>query len=173
MYGYDVVFFEVCVKVGGFNEYGIVCYKLVDDFVWCEVEFFLQIGGIELCYGQCFGDNLVFGVLYDEYDVVFFGIGLVVSKCFGLEDEDVFGLFVVIDYICELWQSDDLFDLFVVDCCIVIGVGNIVIDMVVQMSWFGVCDVNLVYCCGFEEMGVIGYEQEIVKVSQVCLLIWV
>lgn len=88
MHGHDVVLFEARTKAGGLNEYGIARYKLVDDFARREVEFLLQIGGIELRHGQRLGDNLALGALHDEYDAVFLGIGLAASKRLGLEDED-------------------------------------------------------------------------------------
>lgn len=47
VYGYDVIFFDVWEKVGGLNEFGIVLYKFVDNFVVCEVDFILLVGGIE------------------------------------------------------------------------------------------------------------------------------
>lgn len=37
--GYDVVIFDLCLKVGGLNEYGIVIYKFVDNFVVREVDW--------------------------------------------------------------------------------------------------------------------------------------
>lgn len=88
MHGHDVVLFEARAKAGGLNEYGIARYKLVDDFARREVEFLLQIGGIELRHGQHLGDNLALGALHEEYDAVFLGIGLAASKRLGLEDED-------------------------------------------------------------------------------------
>ncbi|MBF3059012.1 FAD-dependent oxidoreductase, partial [Pseudomonas aeruginosa] len=172
MHGHDVVLFEARAKAGGLNEYGIARYKLVDDFARREVEFLLQIGGIELRHGQRLGDNLALGALHDEYDAVFLGIGLAASKRLGLEDEDAPGLLAATDYIRELRQSDDLLDLPVADRCIVIGAGNTAIDMAVQMSRLGARDVNLVYRRGFEEMGATGHEQEIAKASQVRLLTW-
>ncbi|MBH9315278.1 NAD(P)-dependent oxidoreductase [Pseudomonas aeruginosa] len=172
MHGHDVVLFEARAKAGGLTEYGIARYKLVDDFARREVEFLLQIGGIELRHGQRLGDNLALGALHDEYDAVFLGIGLAASKRLGLEDEDAPGLLAATDYIRELRQSDDLLDLPVADRCIVIGAGNTAIDMAVQMSRLGARDVNLVYRRGFEEMGATGHEQEIAKASQVRLLTW-
>jgi glutamate synthase (NADPH/NADH) small chain len=35
-------------KSGGLNEYGIAKYKLTDNFAQKEVDFLLQIGGIEI-----------------------------------------------------------------------------------------------------------------------------
>ena len=53
MYGHDVVLFEATSKPGGLNEYGIASYKTVNGFAQAEVEWLLQIGGIEIQYENC------------------------------------------------------------------------------------------------------------------------
>jgi len=172
MHGHEVVIFEAREKAGGLNEYGIAKYKLVDDFAQREVEFLLQIGGIEIRHGHTLGDNLSLSELHQQFDAVFLGIGLAASKRLGLSGEEEPGLLAATDYIRELRQSDDLTQLPVAERCIVLGAGNTAIDMAVQMSKLGARDVNLVYRRGFEEMGATAHEQEIAKANQVRLLTW-
>lgn len=172
MHGHDVVIFEAREKAGGLNEYGIAAYKLVDDFAQREVEFLLQIGGIEIRHGHKLGDDLSLSDLHQQFDAVFLGIGLAASKRLGLPNEDAPGLLAATDYIRELRQSDDLSQLPVAERCIVLGAGNTAIDMAVQMSKLGARDVNLVYRRGFEEMGATEHEQDIAKANQVRLLTW-
>ncbi len=172
MHGHDVVVFEAREKAGGLNEYGIAAYKLVDDFAQREVEFLLQIGGIEIRHGHKLGDDLSLSDLHQQFDAVFLGIGLAASKRLGLADEDAPGLVPATDYIRELRQTDDLTQLPVAERCIVLGAGNTAIDMAVQMSKLGARDVNLVYRRGFEEMGATEHEQDIAKANQVRLLTW-
>jgi dihydropyrimidine dehydrogenase (NAD+) subunit PreT len=172
MHGHEVVIFEAREKAGGLNEYGIAKYKLVDDFAQREVEFLLQIGGIEIRHGQKLGDDLSLSALHQQFDAVFLGIGLAASKRLGLADEDAAGLLPATDYIRELRQTDDLTQLPVAERCIVLGAGNTAIDMAVQMSKLGARDVNLVYRRGFEEMGATEHEQDIAKANQVRLLTW-
>lgn len=172
MHGHDVVIFEAREKAGGLNEYGIAAYKLVDDFAQREVDFLLQIGGIEIRHGHKLGDDLSLSALHQQFDAVFLGIGLAASKRLGLADEDAPGLLPATDYIRELRQTDDLTQLPVAERCIVLGAGNTAIDMAVQMSKLGARDVNLVYRRGFEEMGATEHEQDIAKANQVRLLTW-
>lgn len=172
MHGHDVVIFEAREKAGGLNEYGIAAYKLVDDFAQREVDFLLQIGGIEIRHGHKLGDDLSLSELHQQFDAVFLGIGLAASKRLGLAGEDAPGLLAATDYIRELRQSDDLTQLPVAERCIVLGAGNTAIDMAVQMSKLGARDVNLVYRRGFEEMGATEHEQDIAKANQVRLLTW-
>lgn len=172
MHGHEVVIFEAREKAGGLNEYGIAKYKLVDDFAQREVDFLLQIGGIEIRHGHKLGDDLSLSELHQQFDAVFLGIGLAASKRLGLPGEEAPGLLAATDYIRELRQSDDLTQLPVAERCIVLGAGNTAIDMAVQMSKLGARDVNLVYRRGFEAMGATEHEQDIAKANQVRLLTW-
>ena len=172
MHGHDVVIFEAREKAGGLNEYGIAKYKLVDDFAQHELDFLLQIGGIEIRHGQRLGDNLSLSDLHQQFDAVFLGLGLAASKHLGLPHEDAPGLLAATDYIRELRQADDLTQLPLADRCIVLGAGNTAIDMAVQMARLGARDVNLVYRRGLADMGATDHEQEIAKANQVRLLTW-
>ncbi|MDD0974193.1 NAD(P)-dependent oxidoreductase [Pseudomonas fontis] len=171
-HGHDVVIFEAQAKAGGLNEYGIAKYKLVDDFAQHELDFLLEIGGIEIRHGQKLGDNLSLGELQQQFDAVFLGLGLAASRQLGLPDEQAPGLLAATDYIRELRQADDLSALPLADHCIVLGAGNTAIDMAVQMARLGAHDVNLVYRRGVEDMGATAHEQHIAKENQVRLLTW-
>ena len=170
--GHEVVIFEANDKAGGLNEYGIAKYKLVDDFAQREVDFVLQIGGIEMRHGQRLGSNLSLSELHLQFDSVFLGIGLAASRQLGLPDEDAPGLLAATDYIRELRQSDDLTQLPLAERCIVLGAGNTAIDMAVQMARLGAREVNLVYRRGLDDMGATGHEQDIAKANQVRLMTW-
>ncbi|HZX28011.1 MAG TPA: NAD(P)-dependent oxidoreductase [Telluria sp.] len=172
MLGHDVVVYEAKEKAGGLNEYGIAKYKLTDDFAQKEVEFLLGIGGIELRYGQALGRNLKLQDLHAQYDAVFLGIGLGVSKQLGLTGEDAPGLMAAIDYIATLRQADDLSLLPVPRRAIVIGAGNTAIDMAVQIQRLGADEVTLVYRRGVESMSATEHEQEIAKANYVRIKTW-
>ncbi|MHA6139136.1 NAD(P)-dependent oxidoreductase [Pseudomonas mohnii] len=172
MHGHDVVIFEAREKAGGLNEYGIAKYKLVDDYAQKELEFLLQIGGIEIRHGQKLGENLSLTELHQQFDAVFLGLGLAASKQLGLTHENAPGLLAATDYIRELRQADDLTQLPLADRCIVLGAGNTAIDMAVQMARLGAHDVNLVYRRGVEDMGATRHEQDIAKANQVRLMTW-
>src|SRR3989344_333214 len=172
MHGHDVVIFEAREKAGGLNEYGIAKYKLVDDYAQKELDFLLEIGGIEIRHGHRLGENLSLSDLHQQFDAVFLGLGLAASKQLGLQHEDAPGLVAATDYIRELRQADDLTQLPLADHCIVLGAGNTAIDMAVQMARLGAHDVNLVYRRGVEDMGATHHEQEIAKANQVRLLTW-
>jgi len=172
LHGHEVVIFEAREKSGGLNEYGIAKYKLVDDFAQREVDFVLQIGGVEVRHGQRLGDNLSLSDLHQQFDSVFLAIGLAASRQLGLAHEEAPGVLAATDYIRELRQSDDLTQLPLAERCIVLGAGNTAIDMAVQMARLGAREVNLVYRRGQEDMGATGHEQDIAKANQVRLMTW-
>jgi dihydropyrimidine dehydrogenase (NAD+) subunit PreT len=170
MLGNDVVIFEAREKSGGLNEYGIAKYKLTDDFAQKEVEFLLQIGGIEVRHGHTLGTNLHLADLHAQYDAVFLGLGLNASRSLGLVGEDAPGLMAAVDYIAALRQADDLSALPVPTRAIVIGAGNTAIDMAVQIQRMGAQEVTLVYRRGFDAMTATHHEQDIAKANQVRML---
>jgi dihydropyrimidine dehydrogenase (NAD+) subunit PreT len=172
MLGNDVVIFEAREKSGGLNEYGIAKYKLTNDFAQKEVDFLLEIGGIEVRHGQTLGANVQLKDLHAQYDAVFLGLGLNASRQLGLTGEDAPGLMAAVDYISALRQSSDLAALPVPQRAIVIGAGNTAIDMAVQIKRLGAEDVTLVYRRGFESMTATHHEQDIAKENQVRMKTW-
>lgn len=172
MLGHQVTIFEAEQKPGGLNEYGIARYKMTDDFARKEVEFLLEIGGIDIQYGKRLGDNLELATLHQKYDSVFLGLGLGTSRALGLTGEDAPGLMPAVDYIKTLRQTDDLGSLAVAKRCIVIGAGNTAIDMATQMARLGASEVTLVYRRGVEAMSATDHEQEIAKANGVRMVTW-
>ncbi|MDW5377531.1 NAD(P)-dependent oxidoreductase [Halomonas sp. HP20-15] len=171
-YGHRVTIFEAEAKPGGLNEYGIARYKLIDDYAQREIDFLLEIGGIEIRHGQRLGDNLELETLQRDYDSVFLGLGLGASRRLGLTGEHAPGLMPATDYIHQLRQADDLSELPLARRCVVIGAGNTAIDMAVQMARLGADAVTLVYRRGNESMSATGHEQEIAKANGVRIVTW-
>ena len=58
MHGHDVVVLERRPKAGGLNEYGIASYKATGGFAQAEVDWLLQIGGIEIRTGVELGRDV-------------------------------------------------------------------------------------------------------------------
>ena len=172
MLGHDVVVFEAREKSGGLNEYGIAKYKLTEDFARKEVQFLLEIGGIEIRHGRRLGHNVQLKDLHAKYDAVFLALGLGASRQLGLTGEDAPGLMAAVDYIAALRQSDDLSSLPVPRRALVIGAGNTAIDMAVQIARLGSQEVTLVYRRGFDAMSATAHEQEIAKKNHVRMRVW-
>jgi dihydropyrimidine dehydrogenase (NAD+) subunit PreT len=151
MHGHDVVVFERRPKAGGLNEYGIASYKATGGFAQKEVDWLLQIGGIEIRTGMELGRDVQLSQLEAEYDAVFLGIGLAGVNALRAEGEDKAGVRNAVDFIAELRQSPDL---------VVIGGGMTAVDAAVQSKLLGAENVTIVYRRGQEKMSASAYEQD-------------
>jgi dihydropyrimidine dehydrogenase (NAD+) subunit PreT len=160
MHGHDVVVFERRPKAGGLNEYGIASYKVTGGFAQKEVDWLLQIGGIEIRTGMELGRDVQLSQLEAEYDAVFLGIGLAGVNALRAEGEDKAGVRNAVDFIAELRQSPDLTQLPVGRDVVVIGGGMTAVDAAVQSKLLGAENVTIVYRRGQEKMSASAYEQD-------------
>ncbi|RYI35103.1 MAG: NAD(P)-dependent oxidoreductase [Acetobacteraceae bacterium] len=160
MKGHDVVVFERRAKAGGLNEYGIASYKATGGFAQREVDWLLQIGGIELRTGIELGRDMSLEQLQADFDAVFLGIGLAGVNALRAVGEDLSGVRNAVDFIAELRQAADVANLPVGRDVVVIGGGMTAVDAAVQSKLLGAENVTIVYRRGQERMSASGYEQD-------------
>lgn len=160
MHGHDVVVLERRAKAGGLNEYGIASYKATGGFAQREVDWLLQIGGIEIRTGVELGQDVTLDQLAAEYDAVFLGIGLAGVNALRAAGEELPGVRNAVDFIAELRQAEDLSALPVGRDVVVIGGGMTAVDAAVQSKLLGAENVTIVYRRGQEKMSASGYEQD-------------
>lgn len=160
MHGHDVVVFERRPKAGGLNEYGIASYKATGGFAQREVDWLLQIGGIEIRTGVELGRDLTLDQLTSDFDAVFLGIGLAGVNALRATGEDLSGVRNAVDFIAELRQAADVATLPIGRDVVVIGGGMTAVDAAVQSKLLGAENVTIVYRRGQEKMSASGYEQD-------------
>jgi len=170
MLGHAVTVFEARPKAGGLNEYGIAAYKTVDDFARAEVDWLLQIGGIEIRYGVALGRDLTLDALRADHDAVLLGIGLGDVNRPGLPGEALDGVRSAVDFIAELRQAADKATVPVGRRVVVIGGGMTAIDAAVQSKLLGAEEVTIVYRRGQERMSASAHEQEHAQTTGVRLV---
>jgi dihydropyrimidine dehydrogenase (NAD+) subunit PreT len=161
--GHQVTIYEAAAKPGGLNEYGIAQYKLVNDYAQQEVQFVLQIGGIDIQYEKVLGRGFTLLHLRDTHDAVFLGIGMGDSNGLNIPGETLPGVEDAVDYISELRQTDSLSSLPVGNNIVVIGAGMTAIDIAVQSKKLGAAEVTLVYRRDQQSMGASEHEQELAQ----------
>ena len=169
MLGHDVVLFNRDEKLGGLNEYGIAAYKTVENFAQREVQYILEIGGIDVRAGVTLGEDVTLSELVDEYDAVFLGVGLGDVNALGIEGEDLEGVENAIEYIAQLRQADDKGTLPVGRRVVVIGGGMTAIDIAVQSKRLGAGRVDIVYRRGPQQMGASEFEQRLAMTNGVSI----
>ncbi|CAN1519578.1 GltD NADPH-dependent glutamate synthase beta chain and related oxidoreductases [Paracoccaceae bacterium] len=160
VHGHDVVVLERRPKAGGLNEYGIASYKATNDFAAREVDWLLQIGGIEMQTGVELGRDVTLDQLQAEYDAVFLGIGLAGVNALRAAGENLAGVRDAVDFIAELRQSADVSTLAIGRDVLVIGGGMTAVDAAVQSRLLGAENVTIVYRRGPDKMSASGHEQD-------------
>jgi dihydropyrimidine dehydrogenase (NAD+) subunit PreT len=172
MLGHDIVVFDAKERLGGLNEYGVAEYKVPDRFARREVEFVLDIGGIEARVNHKLGQDVTLGRLRGEFDAVFLGMGLAGVKALESDGEHLAGVANAVDYIAQLRQATDFAALPMGRRVLVIGGGNTAIDIAVQSKRLGAEDVTLVYRRGPEAMSATAHEQEFAQINGVTIKHW-
>lgn len=172
MLGHSITVYEAKPKSGGLNEYGLATYKMVDDFAQKEVNFLLEIGGIEIKHDQILGKNLTLQSLMEDSDAIFLSVGLGGTNKLGLDREDLGGVVDAIDFIETLRQTNDKADVAVGNDIIVIGGGNTAVDAAVQAKKLGAGNVTLVYRRGEDAMSATPYEIDLARKNGVMVELW-
>jgi len=170
--GHQVTLLNRADKLGGLNEYGIAAYKTVNNFAQSEVDYILDIGGIDVRNGESLGKDFSLADLRNDYDAVFLGIGLGGVNELRLENDRADGIVDAVEYIASLRQADSKGELPVGRHVLVIGGGMTAIDVAVQSKQLGAEDVTIVYRRGPEQMGASEFEQNFAQTSGVRIRHW-
>jgi dihydropyrimidine dehydrogenase (NAD+) subunit PreT len=173
MHGHDVTVYEARKKSGGLNEFGIAAYKSVDDFAQKEVDFILEIGGIEIKHGMALGAKLKLADLQKNHNAVFVGLGLSGVNDLGIKNDDIKGIEDAVDYIADIRQAKDVSKLPVGRKVLVIGGGMTAVDVAVQSKLLGAEDVTILYRRGAEQMKASKFEQDLAQTKGVKIKHWV
>ncbi len=159
--GHKVTIYEAAAKSGGLNEYGIALYKLVDDYAQKEIDFVLQIGGIDIKYQHALGKDVNLNQLRENHDAVFLSIGMGNVNALNIPGEQYPNVEDAVAYVSELRQTNNLASLAVGKNIIVIGAGMTAIDIAVQSKKLGAENVTIVYRRNQSAMGASEHEQEL------------
>lgn len=171
--GHAVVVFDARAKAGGLNEYGLASYKTPNNFAQTEVQWLLDIGGIEIRTGWKLETVAQLEALRRDHDALFLGLGLASTHRLGVPGEDLPGVQDAIDFIATLRQSaDDLARLPIGRRVVVIGGGMTAVDAAVQSSLLGAQEVHMVYRRGPEAMSASGAEQAWAQTHGVTIHHW-
>ena len=157
MLGHKVDLYDATSRLGGLNQTGIAAYKSTDDFAQAEVDWLLQIGGIEVKTDYSLGQNLTLADLTGCFDAVFLGIGLGGVNTLT----DVGEARDAVDFIEELRLTDDIRNVAVGRDVIVIGGGMTAVDAAVQSKLLGADRVTIAYRRGQDAMSASRYEQDL------------
>lgn len=158
--GHSVTVFDARPKAGGLNEYGLASYKMPGDFAQQELQWLLDIGGIEIRHGHRVDNATELLALRESHDALFLGIGLGSTRRLDIPGETLAGVEDAVDFIARLRQAPDKSRVPVGRQVVVIGGGMTAVDAAVQSRLLGAESVTMVYRRGPEHMSASLLEQE-------------
>lgn len=168
--GHDVVIFEKDKLAGGLDRYGIAEYKIGDRFVQEEMNFLLQIGGVEIkTEREPINENSL-AMLREDYDAVMLAVGLGMTRRLDVTGEDIPWSMDALSFIRRV-KTQPLHTIPVGNKVIVIGAGNTAIDAATQAKRLGAESVIIAYRRGRENVKCTDHEYDI-SVADGCQWVW-
>jgi heterodisulfide reductase subunit A-like polyferredoxin len=155
--GYQVTVFEKLPVAGGMMAVGIPEYRLPWDIIRAEIKVIEEVG-VSIKTGVTFGRDITLESLKaDGFSALFMAIGQHGGRRLGVENEDIEGVLQGVDFLrdCALGK-----DVFIGEDVIVVGGGNVAIDVALTAKRKGAKNVTLVCLESREEMPAWEYEIE-------------
>ena len=147
--GYGVTIFEKLPEPGGMMRVGIPEYRLPRDILADEIGVIQQMGA-EIKCNVAFGQDITLESLKaDGYAACFMAIGLHGGRALGVENEDAPGVLQGVDFLRDAAMGKDV---QIGEDVIVVGGGNVAIDVALTAKRKGAKNVTLICLEKREEM---------------------
>jgi glutamate synthase (NADPH) small chain len=144
--GYNVTMYEGNNQIGGVLRYGIPDFRL-DKTILDTIEDKLKKVGVKIRKNIMIGKNITLDDLQrDGFDAIFIGTGVWAPKKLGIKGESLGNVHFAIDYL----KTPKAYDLG--KKVVVIGAGNVAMDVARTAIRNGANDVSLMYRKGEEDM---------------------
>lgn len=153
--GYPVTVFERMPVLGGMLRMGIPEYRLPRDVLDAQIEYVRDMG-VEFKIGVTVGKDVSLDELTKEYGAVFFAAGNQLSRDVQLEGSELQGVVLGLDFLRDVNLKKDV---TVGDKVVVIGGGNVAVNVAATAVRLGAKDVRMVCLEQEEEMP--AFEEEI------------
>jgi NADPH-dependent glutamate synthase beta subunit-like oxidoreductase len=147
--GYAVTIFDGHAEPGGMMRYGIPSYRLPKDILDKEINEILDLG-VEFRPNQTLGRDVTLDqIKNDGFDAVFLGVGAQLSRRIPLEGSDLPDVLWGVDFLKQVAEGEDI---HLKNRVIVVGGGNVAVDVALSAMRCGANDVTMVCLEGREEM---------------------
>jgi len=155
--GYKVTVFEKLPVAGGMMAVGIPAYRLPRDILKAEIGIIEKMG-VEIKTGITFGKDITLDSLKtDGYSAVFLATGLHLSRKLNVEGEELPGVLKGVDFLRDAALQKPV---KLGKRVVVIGGGNVAIDVALSASRLGAEQVRLICLEKRDEMPAWDYEIE-------------
>lgn len=147
--GYAVTIFDGHAEPGGMMRYGIPSYRLPKDILDKEINEILDLG-VEFRPNQTLGRDVTLDqIKNDGFDAVFLGVGAQLSRRIPLEGSDLPDVLWGVDFLRQVAEGEDI---HLKNRVIVVGGGNVAVDVALSAMRCWANDVTMVCLEGREEM---------------------
>jgi NADPH-dependent glutamate synthase beta subunit-like oxidoreductase len=152
--GCPVTVFESENALGGMLRLGIPEYRLPRNVLDAQIGYIRDMG-VEFRTGVSIGRDMGFEELKSQYGAVFIAVGNRLSKRLDLEGNNLDGLFLGLDFLRNVHLKEKV---TVKKKIVVIGGGNVAVDVALTALRLGAKEVHLVCLENAEEMPAYGEE---------------
>ena len=138
--GHQVTIFEAREKPGGMMRYGIPSYRLPEDVLEKEIQAVLS-PGIELRTNQKLGTDYEIDQLkQDGFEAVFVAVGAQLSRRIDLEGSELDDVHWGVEFLADVTEGKNI---AIKDRVVVIGGGNVAVDVALTALRLGAKEVKL------------------------------
>ncbi len=155
--GHQVTVFEKFKRLGGMLRYGIPSYRYPRELLDREIDSILSLG-IEVHTETEVGKDISFAELDAKFDCIYIAIGAHTDKKTGIEGEDSKGVFSAVEVLHDI--GDEIYPDFSSKKVVIIGGGNVAMDVTRSAIRFGAEKVTCVYRRRQEDMTALPEEIE-------------
>ena len=155
--GHDVTVYEQRDKLGGMLRYGIPAYRLPRERLDDEIKHILSTG-IKVKTNVSIGKDMPISQIQKKFDAIYIAIGAHTDKKIGIEGEDSKNVMSAVEMLRAI--GDDNYPDFKGKNVVVIGGGNVAMDVVRSSVRLGAKKVTCVYRRRQEDMTALAEEVE-------------
>jgi NADPH-dependent glutamate synthase beta subunit-like oxidoreductase len=155
--GHSVTVFERRAKLGGMMRYGIPNYRLPRELLDEEIAHILSVG-IDVKYNSSLGEDISMEQLDKEYDGLYISIGAHGSKSLGIAGEELEGVYSAVELLKGI--GDDYHPDYKGKNVVIIGGGNVAMDVTRTAMRLGAASVTCVYRRRIQDMTALPEEVE-------------
>jgi NADPH-dependent glutamate synthase beta subunit-like oxidoreductase len=153
--GHSVTVFESLPELGGMMRYAFPEYRLPKEVLQKDIDAIAEIG-VEFKTNTAVGKDITFQDLKAQgYDAIYIGVGAQLSKRIPLEGSDLPGVVWGLDFLKDVRKGKDV---KVEDRVVVIGGGNVAIDVALTAIRLGAKELQLACLESREEMPAFEWE---------------
>ncbi len=137
--GYPVTVFEAMPVLGGMLRVGIPEYRLPKEVLDAQINYIRDLG-VEFQTGITIGKDLTLEELQNKYQAVFFATGNQLSQKLSIEGAELDDVHLGLDFLKSVNLKQDI---QVKDKVVVVGGGNVAIDVALTAIRLGAKEVNM------------------------------